>query len=121
MMAMAAQATAKVAAEATRQKSEEEEEMEAEEAAFAAAEARAHEDSEDEDAEASEFWFYRQSSGKVRGPFAPHEMRHLYEDGTVDERTKVRWLPVAYERPAAADQPRRLRARHARPRANLHL
>ena len=32
-------------------------------------------------------------------------MKELYEEGKIDERTKVRWLPVAYARPNAADQP----------------
>ena len=41
----------------------------------------------------------------VHGPFSPYEMKELYEEGKIDERTKVRWLPVAYARPNAADQP----------------
>jgi len=51
----------------------------------------------------SEWWFYATGS-TLKGPFTPYQMKGFYDSNIVNERTRVRWLPVAYGRPQLADQ-----------------
>lgn len=58
------------------------------------------------DTEASqEWWFQLDKHDNILGPYTPSQMRQLYQDGKLGHSTPVRWLPVAYAKPHAAEQP----------------
>ena len=52
----------------------------------------------------SQFWFYVDGLGKLKGPRTPEEMKALYTKGVVGLETRVRWLPKCEETPALAEQ-----------------
>lgn len=60
---------------------------------------------QDYDTESQEWWFHLDKHDNILGPFTPWEMRRLYVSGLIGHTTMVRWLPVAYEKPQAYDQP----------------
>jgi len=60
---------------------------------------------EDPSDDTQEWWFHLDEHDNILGPLSPSEMRRLYMDGRIGHSTMVRWLPVSFGKPEAAEQP----------------